>query len=193
MALRGGGASKDSKSKVICSGLTRGLSAVVEVEAGDEGAALEMGGGGGGGWSPADRLGGPRLLENIRAPSRYTGYAACGMVEMMPADAAAAAAGVASAAKGWNALQNDARPSHSTPAPFNETLTRILRSAGPGCRSAPGRLVALMRLRFLSDASPRVPSHPHLSTNLHPECGLLLTMLALLSRHSLFVVVVVVY
>lgn len=102
LALRGGGASKDSKSKVICNGLTSGLSAaVVEIDLGDEDAALERGGGGGGGWSLADRLGGPRLLENIRARSRYTGHATCGMVEMMPGDAAAA--GVASAAKGADA------------------------------------------------------------------------------------------
>lgn len=100
LALRGGGASKDSKSKVICNGLTSGLSAaVVEIDLGDEDAALEMEGGRG--WSLADRLGGPRLLENIRARSRYTGHATCGMVEMMPGDAAAA--GVASAAKGSDA------------------------------------------------------------------------------------------
>ena len=67
LALRGGGTSKDSKSKVICSGLTSGGSMFAVAEdaglAGVMAALVEL---------LLDRLCGPRFFENIRALPRYT-------------------------------------------------------------------------------------------------------------------------
>ena len=71
LALRGGGASKDSKSKVICSGLTSGRSLAAVEEEGEAGDGAALDSDGEAVWS-LDRLCGPRLLENISKWSRYT-------------------------------------------------------------------------------------------------------------------------